>query len=100
MNMLKAFSQELEALVAKTTPAVVGVEHQRGQGSGVVLAKDGYVLTNNHVVQGARSVRVRRPGADSALAQVVGTDPRTDLAVLRTQAELTALPFAVEGDAK
>jgi S1-C subfamily serine protease len=57
MNLLSAVSHELEALVARATPAVVGIELQNGQGSGVVLTEDGYILTNSHVVQGARSVR-------------------------------------------
>jgi serine protease Do len=59
MSLLSQLSRELEELVARTAPGVVGVEHRRGQGSGLVLAADGYVLTNAHVVAGA-------PGAPGA----------------------------------
>jgi S1-C subfamily serine protease len=96
MNMLQTFSHDLEELVASTSGAVVGVEHRRGHGSGVVLSGDGYVLTNAHVVQSAHGVKVRLRG-ETASARIVGVDERTDLAVLRTDASgLTSLPFAEE----
>jgi serine protease Do len=53
MSLLGQLSGELEELVARAAPSVVGVEHRRGQGSGTVLTGDGYVLTNAHVVAGA-----------------------------------------------
>ncbi len=100
-SMLKAFSQELEELVARTASAVVGVEHRRGQGSGVVLASDGYVLTNSHVVQGPGAIRIRTSEGESVAARVVGIDSRTDLAVVRAETGKTpSLPFASAGDVK
>ena len=57
-----------------------------GLGSGVVVSQDGYVLTNNHVVEGADAVAVALSEGKPAPARVVGTDPETDLAVLKIEA--------------
>jgi len=66
-----------------------------GLGSGVVIGSDGYILTNNHVVQGADKVRVLFPDGRSYEAQWVRTDPPTDLALIKINAEgLAALEFA------
>ncbi|HET6437800.1 MAG TPA: trypsin-like peptidase domain-containing protein [Anaeromyxobacter sp.] len=86
MTSLQAFSQDLSDLVARSAAAVVGVEHRRGQGSGLVIAQDGYVLTNAHVAQGGGALRVRVSGSRVASAELVGADERTDLAVLRLAA--------------
>ncbi len=86
MTGLQAFSADVAELVARAAPAVVGVEHRRGQGSGVVLAQDGYLLTNAHVARGRSPLRVRLSGSTVARAEVVGADERTDLAVLRVEA--------------
>ena len=97
MSILQQLSEELEALVARTTPGVVGVEHRQGQGAGVVLAHDGYVLTNSHVVHSARrgDLRLRFAGDVEYAGRVVGIDPRTDLAVVRADATgLAPLPLA------
>ena len=95
MNMLKQFSQQLEALVQKTAPAVVGIIRGQQQATGVVLAQDGYVLTNAHVVEGARKMTARMHDGDEHRAHVVGTDGRTDLAVLKLDAgKLATLPLA------
>jgi S1-C subfamily serine protease len=83
-GLLPQLSHELEELVAKTAPSVVAVEQGRGQGTGVVIAGDGYVLTNSHVVRGdQRGLRVRLPQGDELAAELVGDDPESDLAVLR-----------------
>jgi S1-C subfamily serine protease len=84
LGLLPQLSHEIEELVAKTAPSVVAVEQGRGQGTGVVIAGDGYVLTNSHVVRGEpRSLRVRTPAGDELMAELVGDDPESDLAVLR-----------------
>jgi S1-C subfamily serine protease len=89
------FSSDLADLVARAAPAVVGVELRRGQGSGIALSADGYVLTNAHVAAGAGALRVRLSGARVLPAERVGADERTDLAVLRVDASgLPALPLA------
>ncbi|BDG04538.1 S1C family serine protease [Anaeromyxobacter oryzae] len=86
MTALQAFSRDVADLVARAAPAVVGVEHRRGQGSGVVLAGDGYVLTNAHVARGGGPLRVRISGSRVAAGTLVGADERTDLAVVRVEA--------------
>jgi serine protease Do len=88
-------SDELEELVAKAAPGVVALEHNRGNGTGLVLAHDGYVLTNAHVARGARTIGVRFHDGQTAQSTVVGADDTTDLAVLRVaRSGLTSLPLA------
>jgi len=92
---LRQLSDDLAALVARASPGVVGVERRRGQGSGVVLASDGYVLTNAHVADGDGPLRVRLPGGAAVRADLVGRDDRTDLAVVRADtSDIPALPLA------
>ena len=67
-----------------------------GVGSGVIYDQDGYILTNYHVIAGAESLRVSLPDGRSFPADVVGTDPQTDLAVLKIDGE--DLPTAPLGD--
>lgn len=99
---LDAYSRAVVGAVEQVGPAVVSVyvggddgDAQRargGAGSGVVVTPDGYVLTNEHVVQRAQAVRVAFVDGRSATAVVVGRDPSTDLAVLR--AHTSSLPHA------
>ena len=68
---------------------------QYGLGSGVVVTKDGYILTNNHVVEGADEVKVALNDGRELTAKVVGTDSKSDVAVLKIEAnDLTPLPMA------
>ncbi|MBX3101529.1 MAG: trypsin-like peptidase domain-containing protein [Bacteroidetes bacterium] len=57
-----------------------------GAGSGVVLTADGYIVTNNHVIDGADKIEVLLPNKHSYLARIIGTDPSTDLALLKIEA--------------
>ncbi|MCC7144560.1 MAG: trypsin-like peptidase domain-containing protein [Candidatus Eisenbacteria bacterium] len=99
MNMLKQFSDDLAALVKRSSDAVVGVQHGRGQGSGIVLAPDGYILTNSHVARSPVGLRVRMAGIGEAGARLVGADPRTDLAVIHVEGqELSTLALEQEHD--
>ena len=68
----------------------------QGTGSGVIVSADGYILTNNHVVAGADEVEVTLNDGRELKASVVGTDPKTDLAVVRVKAD--HLTFAKFGD--
>ena len=95
MTQLQALSDDLEALVARASRAVVGVEQGRGAGTGVVVAQDGYLLTNHHVASSGKSLGVRLPDGEGVRAELVGSDPPTDLAVLRVRdMELTHLTLA------
>ena len=60
-----------------------GVPRQEGVGSGVVVTKDGYILTNNHVVDGADEVKVALQDGREFTAKVIGRDPKTDVAVIK-----------------
>ena len=72
-----------------------------GMGSGFILTSDGYIVTNNHVVENARQVMVRLPDRQEFDAEVIGTDPRSDLAVLKIDAKrLPTLELASEDDIK
>ncbi|MBI5771330.1 MAG: Do family serine endopeptidase [Verrucomicrobia bacterium] len=60
---------------------------QEGMGSGVIVTADGYILTNNHVVEGADELKVSLTDDREFLAKVIGTDPKTDVAVIKIDAE-------------
>ena len=67
---------------------------QESQGSGFIVTKDGYILTNNHVVDGADNVKVELLDHRSFKAKVIGHDPQTDVAVLKIDAtDLTVIPL-------
>lgn len=80
------------AIVEQAQPSVVTVLTERGVGSGVVYSGDGTIVTNNHVIAGAPSLTVAFASGEQLPATVVGTDPATDVAVLRV--ERTDLPAA------
>ena len=68
---------------------------EQGIGSGVIVSKNGYILTNNHVVEGADVLNVTLPDEREFTARVIGTDPQTDVAVIKVDAEdLPALTLA------
>src|SRR6267143_4960014 len=70
-------------------------QRERSLGSGVFITRDGYLLTNNHVVEGASQIRILLPDKREMKAKVVGTDPRTDIAVLKVEGkDLPVLPVA------
>lgn len=69
---------------------------QRSAGSGVIVDREGYILTNNHVIEGADKIKVRLIDGREFIATVKGKDPRTDLAVLHIKAK--DLPVAILGD--
>ena len=70
-----------------------------GAGSGVIISKDGYVLTNNHVIEGAKEITVTLADHQECKARIVGRDPKTDLAVLKIEAR-ESFPAAVLGDSE
>ncbi len=79
----------------RTTPRDFDTPRQTGVGSGVIATKDGYILTNNHVVDGADEVKVTLQDGREFTAKVVGRDPKSDVAVLKIDAkDLPAVPMA------
>jgi serine protease Do len=73
-----------------------GEQREQGLGSGVIVSPEGYILTNNHVVDGATDVKVTLSDKREYKARVVGTDPKTDIAVLKIDA--SGLSAIVVGD--
>jgi S1-C subfamily serine protease len=103
-EVLDAYSNTVTAVADSVGPAVLRVETRGakgpgGVGSGVVIAPDGLVLTNCHVVEGAKEVRLQDAEGRVMEARSLGVDPDTDLALLRA-GSARDLPHAGLGDSK
>ena len=110
-ELLDSYSNTITRAVAKVAPAVVNIrvhknrpDGQRGQegggsGSGFVIAPDGFILTNSHVVHGADKIQVTLADGAIFAADLIGEDPGTDLAVIRINSPLQ-LSHAHLGDSK
>ncbi|MDR7416763.1 MAG: trypsin-like peptidase domain-containing protein [Armatimonadota bacterium] len=98
-------------VVEKVQPSVVNINTlgfaqgffgqlfpQRGAGSGVIVSPDGYILTNNHVIENATQIRVKLLDGTELEGRVVGTDPLSDLAVIKVDPRNRRLPAAELGD--
>jgi S1-C subfamily serine protease len=110
LQALDAYSRAVIQAVERVGPSVVsvmvaggasrrgarGTPGPRGAGSGLIIAPDGYILTNSHVVGAAEQIQVQLQDDRGLAAEVVGIDPHTDLAVLRVPA--SGLPSADLGD--
>src|SRR3954452_10678933 len=102
-----AYSEAVSSVAETVGPAVVRVDTRErggktgrgGTGSGVVISPDGLVLTNAHVVNGAKEIRLSDTEGHSTEARVLAIDPDTDLARLRADAA-RSLAFAPLGNAK
>ena len=91
---MDAYSRVVTSVVDRVGPALVGIRRLRGRGenglhahegggSGIVITPDGYVLTNHHVIMDAPAIEVLLADGSVATAEKVGSDPDTDLALLR-----------------
>ena len=104
--LLDAYSRAVIDVVDRVGPAVVRLDvrasndtRRGGTGSGVIVAPDGLVLTNSHVVGGGTAVDVTTVDGRRLTARIVGDDPDTDLALVRVDAPVT-LPAAALGNSK
>jgi len=104
LALLDAYSRAVIGAVDRVGPAVLHLQITgandgvNGAGSGVVFTPDAFVLTNSHVVNGARKIQATFPDGRSLAANLVGDDPDTDLAVLRLDGDAPA--FARLGDSR
>lgn len=90
-ELLDAYSQSIARVVRRVAPSVINIRVLAGErggsgGSGFILSRDGFILTNSHVVEGARELEVTLHDARTYSAQLIGADPETDLAVIRINA--------------
>lgn len=104
-TLLDAYSSAVVNAVERVGPAVVrvhpysGPNGPEGVGSGIVIAPEGLILTNSHVVRGATQAEIVTLDGRPLLARVIGDDPDTDLALLKVEERVT-LPVAVLGNSK
>jgi len=105
IELLDAYSKAVMGAVDRVGPAVVHLKVEspsgrgRGSGSGVVVAPDGLILTNSHVVHGAGRIEIATQDGQTIAGRVLGDDPDTDLALVRADAAVT-LPAARLGDSQ
>jgi S1-C subfamily serine protease len=84
---LDAYSRAVIAVSERLSPSVANLRSARGGGSGVVISRDGFIVTSAHVVERARRVRASFVDGSEYQAEIVGLDPLSDLAVLRADAQ-------------
>jgi serine protease Do len=86
---LDQISAAYRLLAQSVGPSVVNIRTPRGrgegQGSGVIVDKEGYIVTNNHVVEGVRTAEIQLSDGRRGAASVIGVDPLTDIALLKTE---------------
>ena len=88
------FWSPFEEFFGRRPPRDIEPQPNRGLGSGVIVSDDGYILTNNHVVENADDLTVQFSDERTAKAEIIGLDPRTDLAVIKVEVDdLPALTF-------
>ncbi len=103
--MLDSYSKVVVDIVERVGPCVVSIcvvrngrmRQETSAGSGVIITPDGFILTNNHVVEGASELAVNFVNGNSMNATLIGTDPTIDLGIIRVNS--TNLPNATLGDA-
>jgi S1-C subfamily serine protease len=98
-ELLDAYSHAVVSAVDAVGPAVVHIDAGRGGGSGVVFTPDGLILTNDHVVGSGTGVKVVFADGRTFVADLVGRDPDTDLAVLRVGRD-GSLPWVTLADSR
>jgi len=99
-EVLDSYSATVTGAVEKGGPAVVNIavttpQGRGGAGSGFLVSADGLIFTNSHVVSAARAITVSSSDGQRAAARIIGEDPDTDIAVIRTDANLAAPPLVL-----
>ena len=92
LEVLKSISDATTALIQKLARSIVSVNSRMSRGTGVVLNKDGYILTCNHAIAGCNNVKIGQ-GQKTYNAHVVDTDPYNDIALLKTEIALDFQPI-------
>jgi serine protease Do len=115
LDMARQLNQAFVSVAEKVSPSVVVLEVTEkpargrrggrgggrpvGEGSGIIVSKDGYILTNHHIVDNADKIEVfLKDAPEPFLAEVRGTDPQTDIAVVKINTKGRELPVATLGD--
>jgi len=111
MSILTSLESQITGAVERLSESVVSIDSVRvtrdfafgvvpieGKGSGLIIDSKGYVITNNHVIDGAAKVQIHLKDGRSYVGEVVGSDPSTDIAVIHVEAE--NLPAATLGDSE
>jgi S1-C subfamily serine protease len=98
-ELLDSYSRTITGVVGQVAEAVVHIQVQKSavpaSGSGFIISTDGFVVTNNHVIEGAREIRVALADGRTVNAELKGADPSTDIAVLKIDVTgLKSLSFA------
>ncbi len=111
VNITGTIDEAVSSAYLKVSPSVVHITStvlkrgfffevipQRGTGSGILVSKDGYVLTNNHVIENAEQIEVTLSNGEKYEAELVGSDPANDIAVIKILNPPEDLPVAPLGD--
>jgi len=113
LDMARQLNEAFVSVAEKVSPSVVVVEvtekptrgrrggyrgRSMGEGSGIIVTKDGYILTNHHIVDNAEKIVVYLKDGRSFVGEVRGTDPKTDIAVVKIDTAGKELPVATLGD--
>jgi Do/DeqQ family serine protease len=110
-NLVEAAEKTIDAVVhVKNTAVISGINtyedlffgrksqrEQIGTGSGVIISPDGYIITNNHVIKGAKEISITLNNNKEFIAELIGTDPKTDIALLKIDTD-EDLPYTIFGD--
>ena len=111
IDILRSFENTISKIVEQSKPAVVSItvekhsskllkeKHSTGGGSGFIFKKDGHILTNEHVISGAKKITVRLFDGSRYDATLVGGDPNTDIAVIKIERD-QEFPMLTLGDSK
>jgi putative serine protease PepD len=99
LEMLKSISDATTALIQKVSKSVVSVSSHMSQGTGVVVSRDGYIVTCNHVLHGCSTVKVGQ-GEKTYPATIIGTDGYNDVALLKVEKPTNFVPIEFNDSSK